>query len=123
MFESLSPRTSSTPAPLQDPARLRGARHALSTLADRVHPVAGAAWLGVLAATLLGTGCGDGDGAAGSRTATGAGGTSGSTIPVAGPWRGSLASPGGPLTFGLEFVEEAGGLRAVLVNGVERRQA
>ncbi len=44
-------------------------------------------------------------------------------MPPAGSWRGSLLSPGGPLTFGLEFVEEADGLRAVILNGTERRPA
>lgn len=41
-----------------------------------------------------------------------------------GQWRASLASPGGPLTFGLDLEEaEDGRLRAVLVNGEERRPA
>ena len=44
-------------------------------------------------------------------------------MPPAGSWRGSLLSPGGPLTFGLEFVEEDEGLRAVILNGPERRPA
>ena len=44
-------------------------------------------------------------------------------MPPAGSWRGSLLSPGGPLTFGLELVEEADGLRAVILNGTERRPA
>ncbi len=45
------------------------------------------------------------------------------TLPISGSWRASLASDGGPLTFGLDFVESEGGLQAVLVNGVERRPA
>ncbi|MFT5732371.1 MAG: thiol-disulfide isomerase/thioredoxin [Planctomycetota bacterium] len=44
-------------------------------------------------------------------------------LPTAGEWRGSLSSPGGPLTFGLEFVEETEGLRAYVLNGPERRAA
>ncbi len=44
-------------------------------------------------------------------------------LPPAGSWRGSLLSPGGPLTFGVEFVEEEAGLRAVILNGTERRPA
>ncbi|MEM9381116.1 MAG: TlpA disulfide reductase family protein [Planctomycetota bacterium] len=44
-------------------------------------------------------------------------------LPAPGIWRGSLASPGGPLTFGLDLVAEDAGLRAVLVNGEERREA
>lgn len=43
---------------------------------------------------------------------------------VAGAWRASLASPGGPLTFGLDLAPDGDGrLRAVLVNGEERRRA
>ncbi|QDV05358.1 thiol-disulfide oxidoreductase [Planctomycetes bacterium Poly30] len=44
-------------------------------------------------------------------------------LPKAGHWRGSLLSPGGPLTFGLDFEEEPEGLRAFLINGSERRPA
>lgn len=40
-----------------------------------------------------------------------------------GPWRATLASPGGAITFGLDLVESSEGLRAVLVNGEERRPA
>ena len=43
---------------------------------------------------------------------------------VDGAWRASLESPGGPLTFGLELERiPEGGLRAVLLNGEERRPA
>ncbi len=47
------------------------------------------------------------------------------TEPGAGRWNASLQSPGGPLTFGLDLVAEEGSddLRAVLVNGAERRPA
>ena len=49
-------------------------------------------------------------------------GTAASTLEL-GPWRASLASPGGPLTFGLDLEQgESGRLRAVLVNGEERRK-
>lgn len=44
-------------------------------------------------------------------------------MPRAGTWRATLGSPGGPLTFGLELVESDGALRAVLINGEERRSA
>ncbi|MEM1452905.1 MAG: TlpA disulfide reductase family protein [Planctomycetota bacterium] len=47
----------------------------------------------------------------------------GATLPAPGTWRASLASPGGPLTFGLDLIPDDAGLRAVLVNGEERREA
>lgn len=56
-------------------------------------------------------------------TATSLGNLDVPEMPPAGSWRGSLLSPGGPLTFGLEFIEEDGGLRAVILNGTERRPA
>jgi thiol-disulfide isomerase/thioredoxin len=37
-----------------------------------------------------------------------------------GPWRASLASPGGALPFTIEIEDEKGALHAVLVNGTER---
>ena len=41
-----------------------------------------------------------------------------------GPWRAVLSSPGGPLTFGMEFAPEGPrDLRLTLVNGEERRDA
>jgi len=40
-----------------------------------------------------------------------------------GPWRATLASPGGAITFGLDLVESKGRLQAVLVNGEERQPA
>jgi len=42
---------------------------------------------------------------------------------VPGSWRATLASPGGAIPFGLDLVQTAEGLRAVLVNGEERRPA
>ena len=39
----------------------------------------------------------------------------------AGPWRGVLTCPGGEIPFGLELSTGSGGLRAVLVNGPERK--
>ncbi|MEM8713812.1 MAG: TlpA disulfide reductase family protein [Planctomycetota bacterium] len=44
-------------------------------------------------------------------------------LPAAGKWRGSLMLPGGGLTFGIDFEEEDAGLRAILLNGEERRAA
>lgn len=44
-------------------------------------------------------------------------------LPKPGHWRGSLLSPGGPLTFGLDFEDGPEGLRATLINGEERRPA
>lgn len=40
-----------------------------------------------------------------------------------GPWRATLASPGGAITLGMELVPVEGGVRAILVNGEERREA
>jgi thiol-disulfide isomerase/thioredoxin len=40
-----------------------------------------------------------------------------------GPWRATLASPGGAIPFGLDLVRSGDGLRAFLVNGEERRPA
>lgn len=43
---------------------------------------------------------------------------------ASGPWRAALASPGGPLTFGLDLTPEpSGALRLTLLNGEERRPA
>lgn len=42
---------------------------------------------------------------------------------VTGPWRASLDSPGGAITFGMELEEEPDGTRVTLVNGQERRAA
>lgn len=46
---------------------------------------------------------------------------SGALVP--GPWRATLASPGGAIPFGLDLVQTEEGLQAVLVNGEERRPA
>lgn len=45
-------------------------------------------------------------------------------VPTSGTWTAALASPGGPLTFGLEFTWDAdGNLGTTIVNGEERRAA
>lgn len=46
---------------------------------------------------------------------------SGALVP--GPWRATLATPGGAIPFGLDLVRSGDGLQAFLVNGEERRPA
>ncbi len=65
----------------------------------------------------------DGNGGASTAEDAGATGPRETLLPAPGEWRGALVSPGGPLTFGLEILIEPEGLRAVLVNGNERRPA
>lgn len=93
--------------------------------------------LAPIAACFLGpwtlVGCGDGSSGSGSGEATGsekpaeapteATGIAKASLPDAGTWRGALQTPGGGLTFSLDFLKEEAGLRAVLVNGTERRPA
>jgi len=84
--------------------------------------------LPLLAGALLGLaacgGPGGGQDAGGEGGAEGAAAPGARALPLAGDWRGSLASPGGPLTFGIDVTEtEGGGLTAALRNGDEVRPA